>query len=253
MTLARHLSMRTIETITQAVPELVEVKAPGRHVARLIATAHNPEAGALRIWQGGDKISRMVYIGLNAELPMRDGSGRMMGLDSHMIFAFTPKHSTVPHFTLDAIAAGPILAYHLDLLPRVELASHLGYMDYVYQGLDEVRKQALSNAGFSEAPLSPRQYALMSPWMMANRATPEAFEKIPVAAYLDRFLSLLGSGVAASLSADLTVESLAQRDRAHREALFNKDVDPVWHQIEALIGADVGAELREILKQQDAD
>jgi len=252
MTLARQLSLRTIDTITSAMPELKEVRGSGSHVARLIATANNPEAGALRIWQGADKVSRMIYIGLGAEMPMRDGSGRTMGLDSHMIFAFTPKHSVVPHFTLDAIAAGPMLAYHLDLLPRVELASHLGYMDFVYEGLDNVRKQALAHAGFSEAPLSPRQYALMSPWMMANRATPEAFQQIPVAAYLDRWLGLLNSGVPSSLSADVTPDAIAHRDREHRAALFNADVDPVWGQIEALIGADVGAELREVLKQQDA-
>ncbi len=251
MTLARTLSLRTIESITAAMPDLREVKGERGGPARMIATAQNPEAGALRIWQG-DKVSRMVYIGLSAELPMRDGSGRSMVLDSHMIFAFTPKHSAVPHFTLDAIAAGPMLAYHLDLLPRVDLAAHLAYMDFVYSGdLDGLRKQALAVPGFSEAPLTPRQYALMSPWMMASRATPEAFQKIPVAGYLDRWLGLAQSGIPADLTSDQSRDDLVRRDAAHRAALFNADVDPVWHQIEAMIGADVGAELREVLRQQD--
>lgn len=250
MTLARTLSLRTIETITAAMPELREVQGAGGKIARVIPTAQNPEAGALRIWQG-DKV-RMVYIGLNAELPMRDGSGRTMVLDSHMIFAFTHKHSTVPHFTLDAIAAGPVLAYHLDLLPRVDLGAHLGYMDRVYGGdLDEARKKALTLPGFSEAPLSPRQHALMSPWMMANRATPEAFQQIPVDSYLDRWLSLLNTGIAAELTSDLSREDLVRRDREHRAALFNAEVDPVWRQIEAMIGAEMGADLRDVLRQQD--
>ncbi len=251
MTLARTLSLRTIDSITSAIPELREVRAADGGIARRIATSRNPEAGALRIWQG-DKVGRMVYIGLNSELPMRDGSGRTMVLDSHMIFAFTDKHSAVPHFTLDAIAAGPMLAYHLDLLPRVDLGAHLGYMDRVYGGeLDALRKQALTLEGLSEAPLSPRQYALMSPWMMANRATPEAFQKLPVQGYLDRWISLVRSGISAELTADMSLEDMARRDAQHRAALFNADVDPVWHQIEAMIGADVGAELREVLRQQD--
>ena len=38
-------------------------------------------------------------------------------LDSHMLFAFTPPTSAVPHFTLDAVQAGDHYAFHLDLIP----------------------------------------------------------------------------------------------------------------------------------------
>jgi hypothetical protein len=249
MTLARELSFKTIQTIQQALPDLVEQKGPGGGAARPIAAAGNPEAGALRIWEGST--ARMVYIGLNAELPMRDGSGRSMVLDSHMIFAFSGKHSPVPHFTLDAISAGPVLAFHLDLIPRVDLGARLEYMNAVYGGaLTEARSETLKHPGFSEAPLSPRQLALMSPWMLAKRATPEAFKTLPVDAYLDRWFSLLTRGVPEEALVGLTAADFAERDRLNREALFNKDVDPVWHQIEAMIGADVGEELRTVLKVQ---
>ncbi len=251
MTLARELSFKTLESITKALPELRELTGPGGGALRPIATASNPEAGVLRVFEG-ERVSRLVYIGLNSELPMRDGSGRSMVLDSHMIFAFTHKYSPVPHFTIDAIAAGPVLAFHLDLLPRVDLGARLAYMDAVYGGaLDAARSQALADPGFSEAPLGPRQLALMSPWMMAKRATPEAFKKLPVDAYLDRWFNLIDRGLPEAALSGLTGEDFATRDKLNREALFNRDVDPVWIQIEAMIGADVGAELREQLKQQD--
>ena len=37
-------------------------------------------------------------------------------LDSHMMFAFTPSDSAVPHFTLDSVRAGDHHAFHLDLI-----------------------------------------------------------------------------------------------------------------------------------------
>ena len=105
--------------------------------------------------------------------------------------------------------------------------------------------------GFSEAPLTPRQLTLMSPWMLASRATPEAFQKIPVQTYLDRWFSLLNTDKLTATLDQLTGEDLARRDRQHRAALFNPLVDPVWPQIEQMIGADVGEELRQVLKIQD--
>jgi hypothetical protein len=87
--------------------------------------------------------------------------------------------------------------------------------------------------------------------MMAKRATPEAFKKLPVDAYLDRWFNLVDRGLPEAALSGLTGEDFAMRDKLNREALFNRDVDPVWIQIEAMIGADVGVELREELKQQD--
>ena len=59
-------------------------------------------------------------------------------LDSHMIFAFTPENSAVPHFTLDSVANGDNYAFHLDLIPRVDLATSLPYLDTVWDVLHTV-------------------------------------------------------------------------------------------------------------------
>ena len=56
-------------------------------------------------------------------------------LDSHMMFAFTPSDSAVPHFTLDSVRAGDHHAFHLDLIPRLDLGAHLAYMDACFTPL----------------------------------------------------------------------------------------------------------------------
>ena len=252
MTQARELCFKTIDAITARFPELKEIRKDGKPF-RTLATKQNPEAGAVRVWNG-DRIARMVYIGLASELPMRDGSGGTMLLDSHMVFAFTPKESAIPHFTLDSVHAGPYLAFHLDLIPRVDLGANLGYMDAVYGGpITEAQAEAKKVEGFSPAQLSSRQLAVMSPWMLANRASGDAFTKIPVMTYLEQWSRLIEQGLPAAATENVTPADCARRDELNRAVLFNKIVDPVWIQIEAMIGADVGEELRVLLRRQDRD
>ncbi len=252
MTQARELCFKTIDAITARFPELKEIRPAGKSF-RTLATSQSAEAGAVRIWNG-ERIARMVYIGLRNELPMRDGSGGTMLLDSHMVFAFTPKESAIPHFTLDSVHAGPFLAFHLDLIPRVDLGANLAYMDSVYGGLiTDAQAAAKKVEGFTPAQLSSRQLAVMSPWMLASRASAEAFSKIPVMTYLDQWARLVEQGLPAAATEGLTASDLARRDEQNRSVLFNKVVDPVWVQIEAMIGADVGEELRTLLRRQDRE
>lgn len=252
MTLAQELCFKTIEAITSRFSELKEIRTDGKPF-RSLSTPSNPEAGAVRVWNG-QRIARMVYIGLRNELPMRDGSGRTMLLDSHMVFAFTPKESAIPHFTLDSVHAGPYLAFHLDLIPRVDLGANLAYMDSVYGGLvTDAQAEAKKVEGFTPAQLSSRQLAVMSPWMLANRASPEAFTKIPVMSYLEQWSRLVENGLPAAATEGLSADDFARRDAQNRAVLFNKIVDPVWVQIEGMIGEDVGEELRTLLRRQDRD
>ncbi|WP_031159395.1 hypothetical protein [Streptosporangium roseum] len=158
-----------------------------------------------------------------------------IGLDSHMIFAFTRPESAVPHFTLDSVASADYHAMHLDLIPRVELATHLAYLDAVHLPLTPLLEAAWEINGVSPAAVGPRQRAMMSPWMLVCRATEDAFEKLgpTVDAYLDHWLTLLRGGVPAAEDTDL-----AARDAVNRANLFSPDVDPVWHQVTRLLGAD---------------
>jgi hypothetical protein len=155
-----------------------------------------------------------------------------------MIFAFTPADSAVPHFTLDAVYAGAHHAFHLDLIPRAELGSHLAYMDAVYAPLTDLYTATAEAAGLSRAHISPRQRALMSPWMLVHRATDEAFARIDgaVTGYLDHWSELVAKGVPAEVEQTLGDTDLPARDAAVRRNLFSREVDPVWATVSRLLG-----------------
>ena len=80
------------------------------------------EVGNVRLFTG-NPLFRVVTCSLSVE-PIQ--------LDSHMLFAFTPGDSAVPHFTLDSVKAGEHFAFHLDLIPRLDLGANLAYMDEVF-------------------------------------------------------------------------------------------------------------------------
>ena len=163
-----------------------------------------------------------------------------IGLDSHMLFAFTPSDSAVPHFTLDSVQAGGQLAFHLDLIPRLDLGAHLGYMDRCFTPLSSSFAKGEAMAGLTKAQLSPRQHAIMSPWMLAKRATVEAFGAIDalVDDYLRHWFELVEQGVDEALLEGADPAALIERDRRNKAIIFNRDVDRVWDQITPLVGAD---------------
>jgi len=238
MTLAKTLSLGTLEKI-QGRFALQEVGAP---YLTLSNPAFPQPLGACRLFTG-ERVRKMVYIGLTFP---------PAGLDSHMIFAFTPPDSLTPHFTLDSVLAGPHFAFHLDLIPRVDLGANLAYLNAVFQPLTAELDAARKIEGLTPAHLSPRQYALMSPWMLAYRATESAFAQIDgaVNAYLEHWFGVVENGVNAPVSDGLPP---AERDRLNRAAIFNPEVDPVWAQIDRMLGAEVSERLQGILRNQEVE
>jgi hypothetical protein len=160
----------------------------------------------------------------------------------------------VPHFTVDSVQAGEHMAFHLDLIPRADMATHLAYMDWAFGGLTETFSAAASIEGLSPAHIGPRQRAVMSPWMVVNRATPDAFSHVEplVLTYLKHWLSLLAAGVPEGALSDHTKASLAARDAANKAIIFDPDVDKVWNQIRGLIGNDAVETIRAQLMTTDA-
>ncbi|MCP5098605.1 MAG: hypothetical protein GY943_23895 [Chloroflexi bacterium] len=201
--------------------------------------------GKIRIWHG-DRVRKLVYVGITVP---------MMQLDSHMLFAFTAADSTVPHFTLDSVLAGPTFAFHLDLLPRIDLGSNLAYIDAAFHPLTDEYEKARKIEGLTEARLSPRQYAIMSPWMLAHRATEEAYRQVEpsIDFYRDHWAGLVENGIDDEVCGGETAVSLTTRDQRNRAAIFNTDVDPVWNRLEPLIGAELGAQMRTILQNQNVE
>lgn len=195
--------------------------------------------GECRIFSG-EKVSKMVYIRMTVEA---------FGLDSHMIFAFTAPDSPIPHFTLDSVMMAEGFAFHLDLIPRVDLGSNLNYLMDVFNPLDDTFAEASTIEGLTPARLAPTQYAIMSPWMLAYRANAEAFDSIqdPVSKYLEHWFSLVAKGVTDS---GYSAEQLTERDQSNRNAIFNPNIDRVWAQVDRLLGEDVSNQLQSILKNQ---
>ncbi len=242
MSLSQELCHKARDQIIERFA-MTEIGSPFRVVASQIPPGG--PIGEMRIWRG-DSVRKLVYIGITVP---------MMQLDSHMMFAFTPPASAVPHFTLDSVMAGPSFAFHLDLIPRVGLGANLAYMDAAFTPLTEEYEKARKTEGLTEARLSPRQFAIMSPWMLAHRATESGYRAVEptINFYREHWQKLVRSGLPAGAIRHLSFERLAERDRRNRAIIFNPDVDKVWHQLLPLIGADMSSQMREVLRNQEVE
>lgn len=227
------LCNRTLDAIVEATG-LAEVGAP----FRTLTSPMSPDpVGLVRIFAGEGAVEKVVYVGLAVPA---------IGLDSHMVFAFTRGDSVVPHFTLDSVQGQGSYAFHLDLIPRAELATHLTYVDWAHAPLTATYDEVEARDGLSKAAIGPRQYAMMSPWMLVHRAEEEAFVAIEdaVRAYFDHWVSLLESEVPAAVQADVADTDLAVRDLRNRANIFSPDVDHVWAQVARLVGDEAMEDMR---------
>jgi hypothetical protein len=238
MSLPQQLSHGTLDKIKNRFG-LTEIGSPYMSLTSPMSPA---PVGSVRLFSG-DKVHKMVYIGLVVP---------PIGLDSHMIFAFTKPASDIPHFTLDSVMAGPYFAFHLDLIPRADLGANLAYMNAVFDTLTPIFDEAKKIEGLTAAQLGPKQYALMSPWMLAYRANESAFEQIqtPVNGYLEHWFNLVENGIAAEAQPS---GDFAARDQLNRNAIFDPSVDKVWAQVDRLVGAETSAKMRDILKNQSVE
>ena len=237
--LANILGQNTLNAIVNRF-NLTEHGEPYKNLMSPMSPA---PVGQVRVFSGGP-VHKMVYIGITVP---------PIGLDSHMIFAFTAPDSPIPHFTLDSVLAGPHFAFHLDMIPRVDLGANLAYINELFQPLTEIFDSAKEIDGLTPAHLSPRQYAIMSPWMLAYRANEEAFAQIDahVENYLAHWFKVVETGLSAASIESLDDHNFNKRDQRNRAAIFNPEVDPVWAQMDRLLGAEVSAELRELLIDQN--
>ena len=233
MSLTGALSQDTIGAIAEALA-LTEVQN-----VELTSAMDGSHVGTHRVLSD-DRVC-LVYVGMAVEA---------FGLDSHMIFAFSSPASAVPHFTLDSVLAGSHYAFHLDLLPRVDPGAHLAYLNHCFQPLTAAHDATADLGGLSPAHLSPRQWQLMSAWMLAHRADESGFASIgpTVAAYRDHWLDLVHHGVPGEVLGGITEAELDERDRRNRAAIFNPDVDPVWAQVDRLLGPKTSSQIRNSLR-----
>ncbi|WP_205597651.1 hypothetical protein [Paraferrimonas sp. SM1919] len=240
MSLPQKLFNETLAKVVEAF-NMHEVLGPDGG-PYLTLTSHVPMAagaiGQVRVFEGGP-LDKLVTCSIVVPA---------IFLDSHMIYGFMPANSPIPHFTLDSVKAGEHNSFHLDLTPRVDLGANFNYMQEIYQPLTELYEASNKIEGLTPAHISPRQRAIMSPWMMVNRSTDEAFEKIfPVVDdYFNHWLSIVNKG----LSDIYPEQQLRERDSANRAMIFSAEIDPVWPRITQLIGEQSSQSLRQLLLGQ---
>lgn len=234
------LPERLCRTTLEDIVDRVGLTEQGSPYLTLTSPMAPDPVGRMRVFIGNGKVAKAVYVGLVVP---------SIGLDSHMTFAFGAADSALPHFTLDSVHGQGSFAFHLDLIPRAELGTHVAYMDAVYDGLTETFTAVRQWDGLTPAALSPRQIAMMSPWMLVNRATEPAFAAMsgPVEQYRDHWYVLVDKGIPDDVLASLSDVDLAARDAEHRRQLFSAEVDPVWHQVERLIGTEQMESIRQQL------
>lgn len=250
MTRARDLCVGTLDAIVDQLGLVEDVGDSGEAPRFALAGGFGP-IGACRTFRqpgrdDGDSIT-VSYIAMTVA---------PIGLDSHMLYAHTPPSSAVPHFTLDSISHGEDFAFHLDLPPRVDPGANLAYLDFAYAALTPVRAETLGIAGLTPAQISPRQWAIMSSWMLVQRGDAAAFEAIfePVAAYRDHWFSLVSSGVPDNVLEGPGADPAerAARDLRNRAAVFSPEVDPVWLQVDRLLGPEMSDRLQDLLRTPGA-
>lgn len=242
MSATKTLSQNTLEKIQQRLVLQEIWGANGEPYMPLINPMSSALVGAVHLFTGAP-IRKVVYVDLTVP-PIE--------LDSHMLFAFTQPDSPVPHFTLDSVQSGSHFAFHLDLIPRVDLGANLSYINAILQPLTNAFEAIELINGLESAHLSLRQRALMSPWMLAYRASEAAFLQIDktVNFYLEHWFDLVEKGVSIDDIFGSEPDNLVQRDQRNRQALFNPEVDPVWAQVDRLVGSKASDRIREILKNQ---
>ena len=126
-----------------------------------------------------------------------------IGLDSHMVFAFSPADTPIPHFTLDSVFGQGTYAFHLDLIQRVDLGTHLAYLDRVYSRSTAVYERAIALEGLSKA--SDRSAPVLDDVAVDARATaptrtPSERSTSPCGTYQEHWFSLLSKGIATEVT-----------------------------------------------------
>ncbi len=243
VSLSRGLMERTLAAIIKKLA-LKEDGADEGGVLRVLRGPVSPDpVGTVRRFLG-EPLHHLVAVSIVHE-PFQ--------LDSHMLFAFHRAERALPHFTLDSVAVGEGYAFHLDLIPRLDLGASLAYMDAVLHPLSEAFESGRKLEGLSRAEISPRQAAVMSPWMLAFRANEAAFRAIEptVQRYLEHWFSLDQDALPKDALAHTSAQALRERDARNKAMLFSPEVDPVWGRIAGLIGEDNGQFIRGLLQSQD--
>lgn len=173
----------------------------------------------------------------------------------HIFYAFARPVSLIPHLALEwGATGGGDLVMFVDLLPRVDLAVNTEYLRETYAMLTPTLAEVQALPGLMPFPVPPTRAAGCSPWAISVRGPLGLAGALGAAAddYIDRWFSLSSGGISASVDPIANDPSrLTQRDKFHRNALFDADADPRWARVTRQLGPDRAAQLRAALRTQE--
>jgi hypothetical protein len=193
--------------------------------------------GEVQLWSG-PRVPRVVVVEL---------ADAAAGLTSWMLHAFAPSDEPVPHLGMDVVSHRDGCAVFADLLPRVDLAVQLDHAELAYGALTPLLAAAAELHELRPESLPPRQVAVLSPWRLSLAGSADALEQAGelAVAYVGHWAGLAADGVPPVDG--VSQDALVRRDRVHRAAVVDPDLDPVWRMAERLIGAASVTTIRELL------
>lgn len=215
--IATKVIVRLIEelscvSITPDSPAWQDIVSQGRRV------------GELRVYRGRGRVQKIVTSSFAIGSPAVEGQS---------VFVLTDPSSPVPHFVLDSLQTGSRVTFHLDLLPKRDLAVSLPYLDRCYVPLSEVRADLDADARFAAAQLSRRLRSLLSPWNVAH--TVDVNDLAVAQAFVDRYVTHWASLLRGDGKEFESAPEIAWRDVQHRQLLFRRGVDPLWDVLDGLL------------------
>ena len=209
----------------------------------------------------GEPIGEVATIGgmnvdkaVGFDLSFDDESGRMW---SRSFYAFARSVSLIPHLIVEWVGhdepgEGPVEVL-VDLVPRIDLAVNLDYVDEVYGPLTSIFHEARSLDEVRIVPVPPRRAIAMSPWRLSLSVPDDQMDDfgLLVDRYVGRWIDVNSGGVSSQVDPLASDQArLVQHDRYHRNSLFDGESDPYWERVDRVLGPDTGAEVRFTLRSQ---
>jgi hypothetical protein len=199
---------------------------------------------------GGMNIDKAVGVDLHID----DVDGQMW---SRTFYAFARSVALIPHLAVEWSGSGadgdePVRVL-VDLLPRIDLAVNLDYVDEVYGPLTDTFTAARGIDGVRIVSLHPRRSVAMSPWRLSLSVPRDQIEELAplIDTYVGRWIDVNSGGVGSPVDPLASDQArLVQHDRFHRNTLFDPASDPNWERIDRTLGPDPAAELRFTLRSQ---
>lgn len=191
---------------------------------------------------------------VGVDLAFDDDAGSLW---TRTFYAFARSIALVPHLAVEWSGHGldddePV-GVLVDLIPRIDLAVNLGYVDEVYGPLTDTFSKARAIDGVHIASLHPRRSIAMSPWRLSLSVPRDRIEELAplIDTYVSRWLEVNVGGVGSPVDPLASDQArLIQHDRFHRNTLFDPSSDPYWERIDRVLGPDTAAELRLTLRSQ---